>query len=67
MKKKKYQRPEIEVVYAEPSSLMDAWSIPIDENDPGIAPGDEDEIGAKQGGFFDDSDWGVDDFKTWSK
>ena len=67
MKKKKYQRPELEVVYIESSSLMEVWSIPIDDDDPGIGPGQEDEIGAKQGGFFDDSDWGEDDFKYWDK
>ena len=67
MKKKKYQRPELEVVYIESSSLMEVWSIPIDDDDPGIGPGQEDEIGAKQGGFFEDSDWGEDDFKSWDK
>lgn len=67
MKKKKYQRPELEVVYIESSSLMEVWSIPIDDDDPGIGPGQEDEIGAKQGGFFDDLDWGEDDFKSWDK
>lgn len=67
MKKKKYQLPELEVVYIESSSLMEVWSIPIDDDDPGIGPGQEDEIGAKQGGFFDDSDWGEDDFKSWDK
>ena len=67
MKKKKYQRPELEVVYIESSSLMEVWSIPIDDDDPGIGPGQEDEIGAKQGGFFDDSDWGEDDFKSGEK
>lgn len=67
MKKKKYQRPELEVVYIESSSLMEVWSIPFDDDDPGIGPGQEDEIGAKQGGFFDDSDWGEDDFKSWDK
>ena len=46
---------------------MEVWSIPIDDDDPGIGPGQEDEIGAKQGGFFDDSDWGEDDFKSWDK
>lgn len=65
MKKKIYQRPELEVIYVETYSLMEAWSIPIDNDDPGIGPGDEGDIGAKRGSF--DYDWGQSGFKPWEE
>lgn len=67
MKKKKYQRPELDVIYIESSPLMEIWSIPIDDDDPGIGPGQEDEIGAKQVGFSDEEWDNTVDFKPWSK
>lgn len=52
--KKQYIKPEVEVVKVNGNALMETWSIGVD-NDPnhGIGPGNEDDIGAKQGFFFD--------------
>ncbi|RRD01934.1 hypothetical protein [Prevotella sp. OH937_COT-195] len=55
MKKIAYIKPEMEIVNVQGNALMEHWSIGIDPNDPGIGPGEEDEIGAKEG-FFDDED-----------
>lgn len=65
MKKISYIKPEIEVINVQGYALMDHWSIGIDPNDPGIGPGDEDDIGAKHGEF--DEGWEAEDFKSWDK
>ena len=56
MKKKTYMKPLTEVVKLESNSLMETWSIGVD-NDPnhGIGAGQEGDIGAKQG-FFDEEE-----------
>ena len=65
MKKKTYMKPLTEVVKLESNSLMETWSIGVD-NDPnhGIGAGQEGDIGAKQG-FFDEEDWGQPGFNVW--
>lgn len=65
MEKRKYQCPVTEIVSMEVNNLMEVWSIPIDNDDPGIGPGQEGDIGAKQGIFEDNSNWGVENFKPW--
>lgn len=66
MKKKTYTEPLTEVVKLEVNSLMETWSIGVD-NDPshGIGPGDEDDIGAKQGFFDEEDDWAKLGFNAW--
>lgn len=56
MKKTAYMKPLTEVIKVNGNALMETWSIGVD-NDPGhaIGPGDEDDIGAKQG-FFSNED-----------
>ncbi len=57
MNKTAYTKPLIEVIRVNGNALMETWSIGVD-NDPnhGIGPGDEGDIGAKKGYFFDDED-----------
>jgi len=64
MKKTAYMRPLIEVVEVDGNALMEIWSVGID-NDPGhsINPGDEEDIGAKEGSF-EYEDWGKPDFNS---
>lgn len=57
MKKKAYMKPLTEAIEVKANSLMEVWSIGIDNNpDHGIGAGDEDDIGAKQGFFFDNEE-----------
>ncbi len=56
MKINAYIKPEIGIIKISGNVLMDTWSIGVD-NDPdhAIIPGEEDDIGAKQG-FLDEED-----------
>jgi len=64
--KKTYIQPELEVLsMGYGAHLMEVWSIGIDPNDPGIGPGDEDDIGAKQGFFDEEDDWAKLGFNAW--
>lgn len=67
MKKKTYTEPLTEVVKLEVNSLMETWSIGVD-NDPNhsIGAGQEDDIGAKQGFFLnEEDDWAKPGFNAW--
>lgn len=67
MNKTAYTKPLIEVIRMDGDALMEKWSIGVD-NDPGhaIGPGDEGDIGAKQGSFFDEADsWGGNSRSLW--
>lgn len=66
MKKKTYTEPLTEVVKLEVNSLMETWSIGVD-NDPNhsIGAGQEDDIGAKQGFFDEEDDWAKPGFNAW--
>lgn len=63
MKKTAYMRPLIEVVEVDGNALMEIWSVGID-NDPGhsINPGDEEDIGAKEGWFFNEE---MSSYNSW--
>ena len=57
MKKKTYIKPLTEAIKVNVNSLMEIWSIGVDNNlDHGIGTGDEDDIGAKRGFFSDDEE-----------
>lgn len=53
MKKSTYQKALTEIIFIKGDTLMETWSIGVD-NDPGhaIDPGEEGDIGAKEGFFF---------------
>lgn len=57
MKKKAYMKPLTEAIEVKVNSLMEVWSIGIDNNpDHAIGAGGEGDIGAKQGFFSDDEE-----------
>ena len=63
MKKTVYMKPLIEVIKVNSEALMEKWSVGID-NDPdhGIKPGEENDIGAKEGWFFNEE---MSSYNSW--
>ncbi|MCI7598881.1 MAG: hypothetical protein SOY06_02185 [Prevotella sp.] len=66
MNKTAYRKPLIEAIRVNGNALMETWTIGVD-NDPNhaIGPGDEGDIGAKQGWFGNEEDWPHPDNKIW--
>lgn len=64
MKKKTYTKPASEIIHTQIESVMETWSIPVDNNtNNAINPGDEGDIGAKKATF--DGNWGKVDHDLW--